>query len=582
MGAGEGVRVFGRLNPDLVKELRGPLDRAVPRIAHEVDGGRLIGGSATATSEALLGLLALQQAEPSAARAALAARTAELLVPLSAGTATGPRGARASIVQTRPGMRGVPDRPRRSRPPPSCLRVRICSSPQGRKPTRSGRGFFWPGRSPPRSRLMVSAKWFPQIAYGVSPIVEGYLALADATGERKYAVLAGLTSAWLLGANPAGVAMYDEASGRTFDGIDGPAASQVNRNAGAESTVESLLALQGVTRNADAAEYLRYRPVGDPAGSLANVPDRREFAGPVGGRVMLHRLDTGVELVESRGTAQADHADVLARGESARNAAGEPARGGVEPRASGHTGAGAAAARRTVDRRSSARRHRRARDPGRLAPTSRRRSSRVWSARGGVVRLDTIAPQRPRGCQSARRPRCSSSLRLPDGGIYAFPWKTNPEMLMYNVDLLAAAGVTPPRTHSELLDAFRRLARDTDGDGRFDRWALWAPLKTTWYERFYDFYPLYLASSGGRTFVSDGQVAFDNEAAVAAIEVLRQWVCRRTAAASEFRARPRPVRRRHRGDEDHRLVVPARTGAAEDAGPALRRDPDPGRGRNES
>ena len=114
------------------------------------------------------------------------------------------------------------------------------------------------------------------------------------------------------------------------------------------------------------------------------------------------------------------------------------------------------------------------------------------------------------------------SLRLPDGGIYALPWKTNPEMLMYNVDLLAAAGIAPPRTHSELLDAFRRLARDTDGDGRLDRWALWAPLKTTWHERFYDFYPLYLASSGGRTFISNGQVMFDNEAAVAAIEVLRR------------------------------------------------------------
>jgi len=115
-----------------------------------------------------------------------------------------------------------------------------------------------------------------------------------------------------------------------------------------------------------------------------------------------------------------------------------------------------------------------------------------------------------------------SSLRLPDGGIYAFPWKTNPEMLMYNVDLLAAAEVQPPRTHSELLAAFRRLARDTDGDGRIDRWALWANLKTTWHERFYDFYPLYLASSGGRTLVMNGEAVFDNAAAVAALEVLRQ------------------------------------------------------------
>jgi multiple sugar transport system substrate-binding protein len=115
-----------------------------------------------------------------------------------------------------------------------------------------------------------------------------------------------------------------------------------------------------------------------------------------------------------------------------------------------------------------------------------------------------------------------SSLRLPDGGIYAFPWKTNPEMLMYNVDLFRAAGVGPPHTHSEMLSVMRRLTRDTDGDGRLDRWAFWATLKTTWFERFYDFYPLYLASSGGKTLVTGGKIVFENEAAVAALQLLRR------------------------------------------------------------
>jgi multiple sugar transport system substrate-binding protein len=115
-----------------------------------------------------------------------------------------------------------------------------------------------------------------------------------------------------------------------------------------------------------------------------------------------------------------------------------------------------------------------------------------------------------------------SSLRLPDGGIYAFPWKTNPMMLMYNVDLLSAAGVSPPKTQSQLISAGKRLTRDTDGDGRADRWAIWATLKTTWFERFYDFYPLYLANSGGTTLVSHGKVVFDNEAAVKALEILRR------------------------------------------------------------
>jgi multiple sugar transport system substrate-binding protein len=152
---------------------------------------------------------------------------------------------------------------------------------------------------------------------------------------------------------------------------------------------------------------------------------------------------------------------------------------------------------------------------------------------GGVVRLDN------RVATSARlRERTNSamlaSLRLPDGGIYAFPWKTNPEMLMYNVDLFNAAGIGPPRTQTELVNAWHRLARDTDGDGRIDRWAMWATLKTTWYERFYDFYPLYLASSGGKTIVNNGKIVFENAAAVSALAVLRRGFAEGVLPRSNF------------------------------------------------
>ena len=71
---GEAHRVFGHSYPDGLQGLGPPTERAVARLARDVNAGRLIGGSATATSEALLGLLALQRADPSPARAALAAR----------------------------------------------------------------------------------------------------------------------------------------------------------------------------------------------------------------------------------------------------------------------------------------------------------------------------------------------------------------------------------------------------------------------------------------------------------------------------------------------------------------------------
>ncbi|MEE9470321.1 MAG: hypothetical protein V3W32_01280, partial [Gemmatimonadota bacterium] len=68
---GEAVRVLGPDDPD-VDALRPTLERAVSRLAREVGRGRLVGGSATATAEALLGLLSVQQVEPTPERAALA------------------------------------------------------------------------------------------------------------------------------------------------------------------------------------------------------------------------------------------------------------------------------------------------------------------------------------------------------------------------------------------------------------------------------------------------------------------------------------------------------------------------------
>ncbi|MBK6487269.1 MAG: hypothetical protein IPF98_10440 [Gemmatimonadetes bacterium] len=91
---GEAQRVLG---PETMNALglRVVLDRAVARLAREVNAGRLIGGSATATAEALLGLLALQRAEPTVERGALASRVADLLVPLTTGSrSTAPWGAR--------------------------------------------------------------------------------------------------------------------------------------------------------------------------------------------------------------------------------------------------------------------------------------------------------------------------------------------------------------------------------------------------------------------------------------------------------------------------------------------------------
>ncbi len=101
---------------------------------------------------------------------------------------------------------------------------------------------------------------FPQIAYGADSITQGLLALHQATGDDTYGKLAGLAAGWFYGNNAAGFAMYDPATGRGYDGLLGPSSFRVNMNAGAESTIEALMAIQAVTADPVASRYLRYLP----------------------------------------------------------------------------------------------------------------------------------------------------------------------------------------------------------------------------------------------------------------------------------------------------------------------------------
>lgn len=103
---------------------------------------------------------------------------------------------------------------------------------------------------------------YVQLAYGAEAITSGLLELHAATGDDLFARLAGLAGAWFLGANPAGFPMYDAARGRGWDGIDPPREGElearVSFNAGAESTIEALMAVMRLASNPVAAEYVRY------------------------------------------------------------------------------------------------------------------------------------------------------------------------------------------------------------------------------------------------------------------------------------------------------------------------------------
>jgi len=67
------------------------------------------------------------------------------------------------------------------------------------------------------------------------------------TNDKKYALQAGEIAWWLFGDNDLGKSLYDRKTGRCFDGISSE--EKLNKNSGAESTIEALLSLIEIEQN---------------------------------------------------------------------------------------------------------------------------------------------------------------------------------------------------------------------------------------------------------------------------------------------------------------------------------------------
>jgi len=90
--------------------------------------------------------------------------------------------------------------------------------------------------------VVFDLKNVPQIAYGIRPMVFACMKAYEITGEEKYKIRAGQLASWFAGQNPAHTSMYDPKTGIGFDGLSG--SDKINRNSGAESTIEALLTMQ--------------------------------------------------------------------------------------------------------------------------------------------------------------------------------------------------------------------------------------------------------------------------------------------------------------------------------------------------
>lgn len=144
-------------------------------------------------------------------------------------------------------------------------------------------------------------------------------------------------------------------------------------------------------------------------------------------------------------------------------------------------------------------------------------------ARAGVlVALDTLD-----GFLNFLYHRCDSlvvdEITSSDGHIYQIPWKANPIMMLYNRDMFRKVGADiPPGDYDAFLHIASKMTQDLDGDGYTDQWMGTTEVAPIWWQRFFNFLPLYIAASGGGSLLKNGKASFDNQYAIEVFEFLRK------------------------------------------------------------
>lgn len=93
----------------------------------------------------------------------------------------------------------------------------------------------------------VESSRYSQIAYNIRPMVFALLEAYKITSDSTYAIRAGRVAQWFVGKNPSGEVLYNPHTGIFYDGIENE--NLINKNSGAESTIEGLLSLLKISQN---------------------------------------------------------------------------------------------------------------------------------------------------------------------------------------------------------------------------------------------------------------------------------------------------------------------------------------------
>lgn len=147
-------------------------------------------------------------------------------------------------------------------------------------------------------------------------------------------------------------------------------------------------------------------------------------------------------------------------------------------------------------------------------------SVEMYAKAHALIALDTLP-----GFLSFIRERCDTNvikeITSSDGHIYQVPWKVNPIMTIFNKSLFTANNIdTLPTTYSSYLDA-AQIFKENNKNSRIKKRFGYTEVSPLWYQRLFNFYPLYLAASNGGSLVENNKAVFNNKYAVEVFRFLQ-------------------------------------------------------------
>lgn len=145
----------------------------------------------------------------------------------------------------------------------------------------------------------------------------------------------------------------------------------------------------------------------------------------------------------------------------------------------------------------------------------------MYARSGVLIPLDTL-----KGFMDFIKQRCDSAaikeITSSDGHIYQVPWKVNPIMTIYNKDLFKSNHINAlPKTYTSYDQAAELFKNNSQQNGLMETRFGYTEVKAIWYQRLFNFYPLYLAASNGAPLIVNNKAAFNNKYAIGVFAFLQ-------------------------------------------------------------